>query len=231
MKGKRLYLFVLGLLLALSSIAAGKKTAAPVTMVSYEQRWLDYEGTLALRNNTDKEICKVVYQLVYLNMKGEQLDYKEYTSNVDILPGMTKKVIVEAYEHRRNYHYYKTPDNSGYPTFKVKFQLKKYSVRDVDEALKDKAGSDISSDDEAMEEEEDSDTGFDNNVMVGIAAIAMVLIVLGIWIGVYVLVAVMAKNRNRNVVIWVLLSLLATPLLMAIILLCIGNADVDEEEE
>lgn len=138
---------------------------------------------------------------------------------------------VEAYEHRRNYHYYKTPDNSGYPTFKVKFKLKKYSVRDVDEALKDKAGSDISSDDEAMEEEEDSDTGFDNNVMVGIAAIAMVLIVLGIWIGVYVLVAVMAKNRNRNVVIWVLLSLLATPLLMAIILLCIGNADVDEEEE
>lgn len=113
MKGKRLYLFVLGLLLALSSIAAGKKTAAPVTMVSYEQRWLDYEGTLALRNNTDKEICKVVYQLVYLNMKGEQLDYKEYTSNVDILPGMTKKVNVEAYEHRRNYHYYKTPDNSG----------------------------------------------------------------------------------------------------------------------
>lgn len=32
----------------------------------------------------------------------------------------------------------------------------------------------------------------------------------------------MTKKRNRSVVAWVLLSLIATPLLMIIILLCIG---------
>ena len=38
-----------------------------------------------------------------------------------------------------------------------------------------------------------------------------------------VLVALMAQKRNRNVAVWILLSLLATPLLMIIILLCIGK--------
>lgn len=37
------------------------------------------------------------------------------------------------------------------------------------------------------------------------------------------MVAVMAQKRNRNVVIWILLSLIATPLLMIIILLAIGE--------
>ena len=37
------------------------------------------------------------------------------------------------------------------------------------------------------------------------------------------LVAVMAQKRNRSVVVWVLLSLLATPLLMIVVLLAIGK--------
>ena len=49
------------------------------------------------------------------------------------------------------------------------------------------------------------------------------LFVFGITVGLYVLVAVMAQKRNRSVVVWVLLSLLATPLLMIIILLVIGK--------
>ena len=49
------------------------------------------------------------------------------------------------------------------------------------------------------------------------------MFVIGIAVGLYVLVAVMAQKRNRSVVVWVLLSLLATPLLMIIILLAIGK--------
>ena len=56
-------------------------------------------------------------------------------------------------------------------------------------------------------------------------AIIVGVIIIGISVGLYVLVAVMAKKRNRNVVLWVLLSLIGTPLLMIIILACIGNAD------
>ena len=53
-------------------------------------------------------------------------------------------------------------------------------------------------------------------ILAAIAAIALV-------IGLYVLVAIMAKNRHREVAIWVLLSIIASPILIIIILLCIGD--------
>lgn len=39
----------------------------------------------------------------------------------------------------------------------------------------------------------------------------------------YIFVAIMARNRNRNVALWILFSLLGTPLLMMLILFCIGK--------
>ena len=56
-----------------------------------------------------------------------------------------------------------------------------------------------------------------------IIAIVAVLFVIGLSVGLYVLVAVMAKNRNRNVVLWVLLSIVASPLLIIIILFVVGE--------
>lgn len=49
------------------------------------------------------------------------------------------------------------------------------------------------------------------------------LFVLGIFAGGYVLVAVMAQKRNRNPVIWLLMSLVFTPIVVCIILLFLGN--------
>ena len=53
-------------------------------------------------------------------------------------------------------------------------------------------------------------------ILAAIAAIALV-------IGLYVLVAIMAKNRHREVALWLLLSFIASPILIIIILLCIGD--------
>lgn len=60
-------------------------------------------------------------------------------------------------------------------------------------------------------------------MFIGTLLFILILLTCGISAGLYVLVAVMAKNRNRSVVMWLLLSILATPLLMIIILLCIGK--------
>jgi len=48
-----------------------------ITMVSYEQSWLDSSGTLALKNNTSEEIHNVSFQITYLDMSGNPLDYEE----------------------------------------------------------------------------------------------------------------------------------------------------------
>ncbi len=39
----------------------------------------------------------------------------------------------------------------------------------------------------------------------------------------YFFVAIMARKRNRSVVLWIFFSILGTPLLMMLILLCIGK--------
>ena len=69
----------------------------------------------------------------------------------------------------------------------------------------------------------DYDRSSGNEGLFMIAFIIGILFVIGITVGLYVLVAVMAQKRNRSVVVWVLLSLLATPLLMIVILLAIGK--------
>lgn len=182
-------------------------------MVSYEQSWLDSSGTLALKNNSSEEIKNVIFLITYLDMSGNELDYQEFTRRVSIASGMTKKLDIPAYEHSRNYHYYKTKDDYGHPAFKIKFQLKDYNVEEeAVESIDDNTFSTY-----------DYDRSSGNEGLFMIAFIIGLLFVIGITVGLYVLVAVMAQKRNRSVVVWVLLSLLATPLLMIVILLAIGK--------
>ena len=215
MEKKRFVIALLSIFLALTAYAVDKDLEKDITMVSYEQGWLDSEGTLALKNNSSEEVKNVVFLITYLDMSGNELDYEEFSRRVSIAPGMTKKVDIPAYEHDRNYHYFKSENMpGGSPSFKIKFQLKDYNIEeDVAE--------------ESIDDNPLSTYGYDrsseNEGLYMIIAIVGLLFFIGITIGLYVLVAVMAQKRNRSVVVWVLLSLIATPLLMIIILLAIGK--------
>ena len=214
---KKIRLTLLCLCLLISAFAWGKDNE-DITMVSYEQGWLDSKGTLALKNNSSKEVKNVVFLITYLDMSGKEMDYKEFTKRVSIAPGMTKKLDVPAYEHDRSYHYYKSENSpTGSPAFKVKFQLKDYNVEEglVDESIDDDPFGSFGDDGE-------------NDTIYTIIAIAAILFFISIGVGLYILVAIMAKRRNRSVVAWVLLSIIATPVLMIIILLCIGDAQREE---
>ena len=208
---KQIKLALLCLFLLISAFASGK-AIADITMVSYEQSWLDNEGTLALKNNTDKEVKNISFLISYLDMSGNQLDYKEFFKNVTIAPGMTKKLDIPAYEHDRFYHYYKTKDGFGHPSFKIKFELKGYNIEKTEK-------SNFVSEDSVTD---------DSEWLYIILTLVCILIFISISVGLYILVAIMAKKRNRSVVAWVLLSLIATPLLMIIILLCIGDSQREE---
>lgn len=209
---KMLFIFIAFFTL---SVASAKTESDAVSMESYEQRWLDTEGTLSLRNNTAEDIHNVVFVIKYLDMNGKQLDYKEYKRNVEIAPGLSKKVDIPAYEYERSYSYYKSEARYGEPhKFKIEYELKGYNLED--EEL-DSVGID-----------EDFGVAAGYSMAAIAFAIAIVLLVIGITIGMYVLVAVMAQKRNRSAVIWLLLSFIATPLLIVVILLCIGKARNDE---
>lgn len=212
---RRLTTALLSLLLSIVAFAAQKNLDKDITMVTYEQGWMDMNGTLSLKNNTGVEVKNVVFLITYLDMSGNELDYEKFNKLVSIAPGKTKKIDIPAYEQERFYHYYKSPGDETIPNsaFKIKFQLKDYNVEGEAEELN--SSSPI--------------RGRNTNRLEGqdgfylIIAISILLFFIGISIGLYVMVAVMAQKRNRNVVIWILLSLIATPLLMIIILLAIGE--------
>ena len=176
-----------------------------VTMVSYDQSWMDSDATIALKNNTSEDIENIAFRIYYLDASGTQVDYKEFTRDISIAPGLTKQISIRGFDHGPFSHYIKSkgsPTGDG-KTFDVKFELLSYNqplafslnASDFDEA---------------------------NLIGMGIA-LFMMFIMLVVWILLMVLVGKMAQKRNRNVLLWLVLSLIASPLLIALILLIVGE--------
>lgn len=222
MKKHRIFMLLLGLLIAVSSFALNKDSLRAVTMVSYEQGFMDSEGTLALKNNTSKAISNVTFRITYLDMKGREMDYEDYSFKVDIEPGLTKKVDVDAYEHDRYYSYYKS---EAYPLgahrFKVKFELLGYNSphAKVDNADYDEEGENIAANQDAQ------DDSVANGALSSVFFLLLMGLILAFYIGIYVLVASMARARHRNVAFWVIASFIGTPFIVMIILWFIGDDD------
>ena len=197
-----------------SAYADATNDTAAVEMVSYEQACFDDYGTIALKNNTSEDIHNVSFMLEYLDMEGKPMDYETFTYNIDIAPGMTKKLDIPAYEYSRHYHYYKTKDRMNNPAFKLRFEFKDYNIS---EKISHQAVLD--------EQIKNDSTKRSTNFFASSLMIILLLVILGIYVGMYVLVAVMAQKRNRNPVIWLLLSFIASPFLICLILLIIGYSN------
>lgn len=202
-------LLTLLFLLCSMSVFADINNKDAVTMENFEQRWLDHESTIALKNNTNETIHNVSYRITYLDMNGKALDYSDYTSTIDIEPGMVKKTDLPAYEHERFYQYYKNAEEyTNHPKFKVAFELKDYNFED--------------------DQQEDVEYGRGeclSPLAIIIPIILLAIFLFAIAIGLYVLAGIMAKRRHRSVALWVIISILTTPILSIIILLCVGDSD------
>ena len=211
---KRIFLLILvSALSTICTVALPKNKVDAVTMESYEQNWDDNVGTIALKNNTNQDIYNVTFQLIYLDMSGKQLDYEEFSQNVDIAPGMTKKINITAYESSRDYSYYKSEAGYLHPKrFKIKYELKAYN-------------SDTS---QTGDDEYDSATSpyqsysVSNNTA-GWESLILILLLFIIAAVFYVPLIILARNYGRSVTLCILLSFLTTPIVVIIVLLIIGK--------
>ena len=206
---KKFVMSFVGLLVFACTLAQTTDESA-VTMVSYEQSWSDTEATIALKNNTSEDIENIAFRIYYFDASGTQVDYKEFTRDVSIAPGLTKRISIRAFDDSHYSHYIKSkgdPSGDGL-TFDVKFELLSYN--------QPLAFSLDASD-------------FDGPDVIGMGVILFVLLFfLVIWVLLLVLVGKMARKRNRNVLLWLLLSILISPLPIIIILLIIGD-DLTEQ--
>ena len=69
---RRLTTALLSLLLSIVAFAAQKNLDKDITMVTYEQGWMDTNGALSLKNNTGVEVKNVVFLITYL-LKTEDI--------------------------------------------------------------------------------------------------------------------------------------------------------------
>ena len=201
---KKFVMSFVGLLVFACTLAQTTDESA-VTMVAYEQSWMDTEATIALKNNTSEDIENIAFRIYYFDASGTQVDYKEFTRDVSIAPGLTKRISIRAFDNHHFSHYIKSkgdPSGDGL-TFDVKFELLSYN-QPLAFSL--------------------DPSDFDGPDVIGMGVILFVLLfflVIGVLL--LVLVGKMARKRNRNVLLWLLLSILISPLPIIIILLIIGD--------
>lgn len=204
-------LFVM--LFSLTVFAAKSDEKAPVTLVSYDHSWLQSEATISLKNNTDEEIKKVSFRIIYFNMKGKQLDYRDFTVRENIDPGMTRETTIAGYGTDRRFSYYKSEAAYGQPhRYKIKFELK--NVVNANDSL---------SADSVFDDSEGSGGVTFLLLLIG----AFYLIVIGVAVGMFVATGVMAHKRHRSVFGWLFVAIFTTPIIAIILLLCLGDSYED----
>lgn len=205
--------FLFAILLALLSTsgeAKGNDSSEAITLVSYEQSWLDSRGTLALRNNTNATIKSISFRMLYLDMQGNQLDYNDFTRTVDIAPGMVRKVDIPAYEHDRSYSYYKSEaSSSSSHRFKVKFQLQSY----------------YDSNSEGQQSTDVYGARYDDIIRLRTIFLVAIPFIGIIYVALLICVGRMAQKRQRSTPLWIMVSLFATPLVAILLLYCFGDSD------
>lgn len=244
---KKLFLFILFIV----QVAFVSAVDNEVSMVSYEQNWIDDQGTIALKNNTDNEVMSVSFMITYLDMNGNQLDYKEFKKPVNIKPGLTKKINIEAYEHSRYYSYYKSEAAFSNPKkFDVKYKLlsvnfynkvengqttrsKKNNLVEqktsaITKEITDKESTErlviTEGFEKGISEQEETERKEGNYIYMFVLMFALTA-----YLGLFALIAAMANNRNRSAIGWVVFALFFNPIITIIILSIIGESSSDKE--
>jgi hypothetical protein len=93
--------------------------------------WGDRDASVNFKNNTEKTITSITGRMVYYDMRGEMLDYQDFTKSVTIAPKMTKNISLEGYGYRDNYaHYRHSKVLYDERVYKVKFELISYKTKE-----------------------------------------------------------------------------------------------------
>lgn len=101
-----------------------------ITLVSYSHDLLDYNATIAIKNNTESLITSITCRIIYYDMSGNMLDYQDFTKKLKIDSGMIRRFELRGYNYDKYYAYYRSKTASGASNlYKIEFQLRSYTYK------------------------------------------------------------------------------------------------------
>ena len=102
-----------------------------ITLEKYSHDGGRYEAALSFKNNTNQVIKSFKGRIIYLDMKGNMLDYVDINQAISIEPGYVKGVEMKGYGWDKDYSYYQSEASYSHPErkYQVRFELKSYSVK------------------------------------------------------------------------------------------------------
>lgn len=226
----RIFRYIIAFLcLAMSSVAnaANDKATEPVTVGTYEHDPGLSDAYIGLKNNTNGTITSLSFQISYFDMDGNQLDYEDFNTNTAIEPGLAKKVKIPANEPlRQSWHM---------RDFKIKFRLKAVNgkavsgswqspSKDIEPTQEIEPTYSVNSPTVSTDSSAKPSRGRSFGDVIGmISGTLIVILMISIIVAMYVLVVQLAKRYNRSAILWLIISLIITPVLVVIILHCIGS--------
>ena len=100
-------------------------------MRNFTQKHNGTEATITLRNNTPKTITHVEGYIFYCTMTDGIIDYKAFSKDVKIAPGMADSFDWEGCKLKDGLFYYSNaPSNTdSRKLYKVKMKVKKYKTK------------------------------------------------------------------------------------------------------
>lgn len=227
MKTKRLVTLAVTLLITLATMAQ-----QAVTMTGFEQSRSGLSSNVTLCNNTQQEIHKVSFRIIYYNTQGTQIDYKDYTENVNIDIGMSKAVEIEPFGVYGNYVYFdqKNKWDKDNIIFKVGFQLKSVNGVPTNDQTVQQLKPASENEEAETDKEESSEAPLIPTLTMGMVMM-IGIILLALSSGWLVAVYLMARLYGQNPWLWVLVSFVLSPILAFLLILIFGHKNPRYEQE